>query len=130
MTILRTIELGSGVATGLCGLAIAIVAFLGPGPTELRSLSLVEFLPSFMIWVGPPLLVAIGSYFHIRRGKTWGYVALLLGGVFVLCGTLMILAVDSKGHGLEKVIMLVPGGLTVVTMVMAMLVRRSEKRKI
>lgn len=44
---------------------------------------------------------------------------LIVGGVFVLAGTLMILAADSRGHEKEEVVMLVPGGLTLVTMVVA-----------
>jgi len=130
MTLLSRIELGSGAATGLCGLTVAIVALLRTEPGELSSLSLAEFLMVLSTWVTPPLLVAIGSYFHVWRWKAWGYVLLMIGGLLVLGGSLMILAADSQGHEVERLIMLVPGGLTAATMVVAMLVRGSEKRKI
>jgi hypothetical protein len=72
MTALRKFELICGITTLL--LATAVSCTLAPPRSVLQFLALLPF------YLGPALLVAVGSYFHAVRRKTSGLVMLLVGG--------------------------------------------------
>ena len=86
MTISRKVELISGILTGV--LATAVSSTLAPPQSVLGLLRLLPF------YVGPALLVAVGSYVHAVRRKTSGLVTLLVGGSIL---TLMIFGLVFGG---------------------------------
>jgi len=87
---LRGIQLISGFATGLLGLFLFIyIATKEPSTT---SVPLSTKIIVFVMAVGPGLLVAIGTYLQVIRGKIWGM-------AFIFPGTLanMFLVIFNAG---------------------------------
>jgi hypothetical protein len=77
------IELGAGVGTIVLafvstGFYIIVTRSLG-GPEG----SVHEVLKGTVLSLGLPMLVAIGSYFHVIRGRIAGLVILLLSGLIL-----------------------------------------------
>jgi len=82
--------------------------------------------------VGPGLLVAVGSYIHTTQEKTIGFVFTMIGGtILVLEFPLLLLGAFGYGgivysQGLAAALyMLSPSPLAALTMIGALMVRRS-----
>jgi hypothetical protein len=120
MTPLRKVELMSGVATGVFGLAISCTLF--------RPRFFVELLGIIPLYLGPTILVAAGSYFHAVRLKTSGLVILLASGSIL---TLVMISSSLFGglfyvYGLRGgLLTLAPSATAILTMITSLLVRRS-----
>ena len=72
----------------IAGIGTMVLALVLSGFYILATSSLVVLQGSF-IYVGLPMLIAIGSYFHVIRGRIAGLVILLLSGlIFIAVGLL------------------------------------------
>lgn len=119
VTALRTVELISGIATGLLSLVVSCSLALPR--------SLLEFLGLLPFYLGPALLVAVGSYLHAIRRRSSGLVMLLIGGSIL---TVMIVTLTFGGvfyfYGLGGgLLSLAPSAMAILTMIAALLARRS-----
>jgi hypothetical protein len=89
MNLVRKIELGSGVMTGLCGVLVA--SYLLYTDYEARR-SLGDEFPvakalavALLLFVCPSLMVAIGAYLHaVLRSSLWGRGLIILGSLFLV----------------------------------------------
>ena len=86
MTALRKFELTCGITTFLLATAVSCTLALPR--------SVLQFLDLLPFYLGPALLVAVGSYFHAVRRKTSGLVMLLVGGSIL---TIMIFPLTLGG---------------------------------
>jgi hypothetical protein len=86
MTPLRKFELICGITTFLLATAVSCTLALPR--------SVWHFLDLLPFYLGPALLVAVGSYLHAVRRKTSGLVMLLVGGSIL---TIMIYPVTFGG---------------------------------
>jgi|SRR5882762_5077748 len=122
MTNLRKVELLSGILTGV--LALVVSCTLAPPR------SILEFLELLPFYVGPALLVTVGSYFHAVRLKIRGLVTLLVGASIL---TLMIFGLIFSGvfyfYGLwGGLLTLTPSATAIVTLIASFLTKRSDKK--
>jgi len=86
MTALRKFELTCGITTFLLAAAVSCTLALPR--------SVWHFFDLLPLYLGPALLVAVGSYLHAVRRKTSGLVMLLVGGSIL---TIMIYPVTFGG---------------------------------
>ena len=83
----KKFELAGGVATGVLGVMLALVApFVryGSHTLELYTLWPGLLLGDTIAFAIPGLIVAIGSYLHSVARKSWGFVLVIVGGAFLL----------------------------------------------
>jgi hypothetical protein len=116
MTALRKVELICGITTLLLATAVSCTLALPR--------SVLQFLDLLPFYLGPALLVAVGSYFHAVRRKTGGLVMLLVGGSIL---TIMIYPLTLGGfyvygHG---GLLSLASATAILTMVASLLARRS-----
>jgi hypothetical protein len=104
----RRIELFCGSGCGLLGL---LPFFLRHGARafELFRSSSGNLADALLLFFLPGLLVAVGSYFHAVRTKTFGLILLLVGGIFL---TLMMLVHFFSGAVFY--LFGIPGGLAIL----------------
>lgn len=82
----KKFELAGGATTGVLAVVLGVVApFIrhGAHTFELYRLWPGLLLGDLIAFVIPGLLVAIGSYVHSVARKTWGFILLLVGGIFL-----------------------------------------------
>jgi hypothetical protein len=88
MSFPRTFELSSGLATGLFGMIVALTILKDDLDTSRRleqEFRLFQELGVLLIFfMAPPLLVAIGSYFHVVLGQS------VSGRVMIFIGSLVV----------------------------------------
>jgi len=86
MTFLRKLEIGCGIATALVGITTGALIFnwdLQAMRRLEREFPLAqEILVASAIYVLPGLLVAIGSYLHASRVRTWGLPLVIITSVW------------------------------------------------
>ena len=83
----KKFELAGGMATGVLGVVLALVApFVryGSNTLELYTLWPGLLLSDIIAFAIPGLIVAIGSYLHSVARKSWGFVLVIVGGAFLL----------------------------------------------
>jgi len=83
----RRIELFSGIGCGVLGLLLFFLRH-GVYAFELVRSSSGNLGDALLLFFLPGLLLAVGSYFHAVRMRTFGLILLLVGGIFL---TLMML---------------------------------------
>jgi hypothetical protein len=88
MTLSKKLELAGGILTGVLGLLPPFCKH-GAHVFELFRLWPGLFLDAILLFVIPGFLVAIGSILHAARGKTSGFVLLLVGSIFLTVMTLV-----------------------------------------
>jgi hypothetical protein len=108
MNMWRRIELFCGIGCGVLG---PLPFFLRHGAYafDLFKSSSGNLLDALLLFFLPGLLVAVGSYFHAVRTRTFGLILLLVGGIFL---TLMMLVHFFSGAVFY--LFGVPGGLTIL----------------
>src|SRR5882724_5452638 len=83
MTALRKVELISGIATGFLALfspsSFSLAVFVFSDFTFKEKLS--GLLSLLVTYIGPAILVAIGSYTHAVRHRASGFRMVLIGGL-------------------------------------------------
>src|SRR6266446_5343229 len=89
MSFARTVELTSGVATGLLGIIVALTFFKFDLDVSRRLENEFHPVSEFVLWlvlfIGPGLLVAIGAYFHaVLRDSGPGRVMIFFGSAFIV----------------------------------------------
>jgi hypothetical protein len=89
MSFARTVELTSGVATGLLGISVALTFFKFDLDVSRQLEKEFHPLSELMLWlvlfIGPGLLVATGAYFHaVLRDAGVGRVMILFGSAFIV----------------------------------------------
>lgn len=117
MRLLRKIELICGITTLLLATAVSCTLALPR--------SVLQFLDLLPFYLGPALLVAVGSYFHAVRRKTGGLVMLLVGGSIL---TIMIYPLTLGGfyvYGHCGGLLSLASATAILTMVASLLARRS-----
>lgn len=126
MTLARKLELCSGVATLLLGL---IAPFCRHGVAETFRLYwlwpglALGALVSFII---PGSLVALGSFFHAVKRKPFGFVVLLIGGLFLTVMALVYFfggAIFYVFGSLGGIVILSQASLALLTIIVAVVVR-------
>jgi len=102
------------------GLAIAVLF------TLLRPQSVLDFLASLPFYLGPALLVAVGSYLHAIRRKTSGLILLLASGSILTVGALLAtLGGVFYFYGIWGGLLgLTPSAMAIITMIASLLVKR------
>lgn len=111
MRLMRTIELGGGLATGLLGVALALYV-LPPAATA------ADYLGLFGVTTCAALLVAVGAYAHTVNRNPWGRVPLWAGGAVLIYQTVALLLHLTVGlylRGWVGLFLLSPGVLAVLT---------------
>jgi len=89
MSFARTVELTSGVATGLLGIIVALTFFKFDLDVSRQLENEFHPVSEFVLWlvlfIGPGLLVAIGAYFHaVLRDSGPGRVMIFFGSAFIV----------------------------------------------
>lgn len=107
MSMWRRIEL-------LCGIGCGVLDHFpslrhGASAFELFRSSTGNLLDALLLFFLPGLLVAVGSYFHAVRTRTFGLILLLVGGIFL---TLMMLVHFFSGAVFY--LFGLPGGLAIL----------------
>lgn len=130
----QAIELCFGIATGLVAVLNPVSLFQVEHTfnTVLDKEAVAGLFGLLLMFIGPGLLVAIGSYLHALQEKTIGFVLIMIGGS-ILVLEFPILIIGSFGayglvytQGLAPALyMLLPSPLAALTMIAAFLVRRS-----
>jgi hypothetical protein len=121
MTVSRKVELISGILTGLLALTVSCTLALPR--------SVLQFVNLLPFYLGPALLVAVGSYFHAVRQKTSGLVMLLVGGSIL---TIMIYPVTFGGfyiYGHRGGLLGLASAMAILTMIAALQARRSAAKE-
>lgn len=133
------IELCFGIATGLVAVfnpaTVFEVKYLFNMPW-LRHEPKEDFLSVIgviVMFVGPGLLVTIGSYLHTTQEQTLGFVFTIIGGSILVLEFPLLLLIAFNGYsglvytqGLAAALyMLLPSPLAALTMIGAFMVRRS-----
>jgi hypothetical protein len=85
----RRCQLICGFATGVLGFIIPFSTRTGLHVIELYKSSPGQLMSDLVLFMGPGLLVAIGSYVLVSRGKVAGLVMVMLGGLFLTGMTLI-----------------------------------------
>ncbi len=119
MTGLRRFELTCGITTLLLATAVSCTLALPR--------SVLQFLDLLPFYLGPALLVAVGSYFHAVRRKTSGLVMLLVGGSIL---TIMIFPLTLGGfyvYGHWGGLLSLASATAILTMIASLLARRSAR---
>src|SRR5258708_1161544 len=75
-------------AAALCALLTPFLALIVLCPM-LRRTSFSQFLQAIPFYLGPALLVAVGSYVHAIGRKKSGFVILVIGGSILTLGMLL-----------------------------------------
>ena len=88
MTLMRKVELGSGVVTGLLGLIIALYMLSQDYQGAKRFGDEFPWFQAVVValtfFIAPSLLVAIGSYFHtVLQSSLWGRSMIGLGSLSI-----------------------------------------------
>jgi hypothetical protein len=132
VTVLRKVELISGVATGL-------LALFGPSSFSLAVFMYSDFtvkektlglLSLFVTYIGPAILIAIGSYIHAVRQRVSGLVMVLVG-LLILTIIEFVVFVGGFFYALgtwSSAVTLLPWASAIVTMIAALLARAAESR--
>ena len=89
MSFARTVELTSGVATGLLGIIVALTFFKFDLDVSRQLENEFHPVSEFVLWlvlfIGPGLIVAMGAYFHaVLRDSGPGRVMILFGSAFIV----------------------------------------------
>src|SRR2546427_13029814 len=81
ISVLRGLELTGGIATALLGLSIYIYITIKDASIQtVDEPSARSVVVSFLMLVGPGVLIAIGSYVQTLRRKQWGAALVFIGG--------------------------------------------------
>jgi hypothetical protein len=88
MSFSKKLELVAGVLTAILGLLPPFCKH-GAYTVELFRLSPGLLLDAILLNIIPGVLVATGSILHAARGKTSGFVILLIGSIFLMLMTLV-----------------------------------------
>lgn len=112
MRFVRILELGSGMATGLVGLALALYV-MRPATTP------TDYLELFSISTCAALFVAAGAYFQTLGRNPTGRILIWIGGATLVYQTVALLLNVPIGLyflGWLGFFLLLPGILAVLTM--------------
>jgi len=132
VTVLRKVELIGGIATGL-------LALFGPSSFSLAVFMFSSFtvkekvlglLSLFVTYIGPAILIAIGSYIHAVRQRASGFVMILVGGLF-LTSIELVVFVGGFFYALgswSMAVTLLPWASAIITVIAASLTRSAESR--
>lgn len=107
------LELGSGIATGLLGLALALYV-MKPAAT------LRDYLGLFSVATCAALFVAVGAYAHTINHNFWGRLLVWVGGVVLVYQSASMLVHVPLGLyflGWVGLFLVLPGITAVVTIV-------------
>lgn len=121
MKFARKIELSAGIGTAVMSVissAFFVIATKSP-----------EILGENLIYIGLSILVAIGAYIHVRRGRITGLVILLLSGLLLATMGLLGGAVFyARGSwlGLPVILPCVSAAVAVVAAIIATKGRQSS----
>ena len=131
MTVLRKVELISGIATGLLALfspsSFSLILFV-LGAFSVKE-KLFGLLYLFVTYIGPAMLIAIGSYTHAVRRRASGFVMIMVGGL-VLTIIEVIVTFGGFFYALgpwSAPVTLLPWASAFVAVVAALLVRSAEE---
>lgn len=119
MKFIRIFELGSGIATGLVGLALALYV-MRPATAP------VDYLGLFSISTCAALFVATGAYFQAMSRNPSGRILVCLGGVALIYQTASMLLKVPIGLyflGWLGVFLLLPGILALLTMTASLVLK-------
>jgi hypothetical protein len=129
------IELVFGIAAGLVTvfnpLTLGDMEVMSNRPADKETLAGLFGL--LLMFIAPGLLVGLGSYIHTTQKKTTGFVLTMIGGsILVLEFPLLFIGAFSAYGGIvyskglaAALYMLLPSPLAALTMVAAVMVRRS-----
>jgi hypothetical protein len=132
VTVLRKVEFISGIVTG-------VLALFGPSSFSLAVFMFSDFtvkekllglLSLFATYIGPAILIALGSYIHAVRQRVSGFVMVLVG-CLVLTSIELVVFVGGFFYALgswSAAVTLLPWATAIVTMIAALLTRSAESR--
>jgi hypothetical protein len=121
MRVAEKIEISGGIATAVFG-GVNCFLVLGLDGAGLR---LRDYLLALLLWMILPLMVAIGSYFHVVRHKVFGLVLLSIGGIFLAAAIFYILLVFMSSWYFpvwRAIIEIMPSVMALLTMVACVMV--------
>jgi hypothetical protein len=119
MRFIRIFELGSGIATGLVGLSLALY-IMRPATTP------SDYLELFSISTCAALFVATGAYFQTMSRNPAGRILVWLGGAALIYQTASMLFKVPIGLyflGWVGLFLLLPGVLALLTMTASLVLR-------
>jgi hypothetical protein len=128
MVLVKKLEIAGGVLTAIFGLLPPFVKH-GGQTVELFRLWPGLFLDFVLLQVVPGVLVAIGSILHACKGKTSGFVLLLLGSIFLILLTLVYVFGGAIFYwfGLRGGVVVLSQALLALLTVISSLVVKSQK---
>src|SRR5262245_13196259 len=117
MNFLRTFEVASGIAAFVLAIIINVMLLTPPYDSD-------QLLGGLMFFVGPSLLMVVGSYLHATRESKPGFVILMVGSGFL---TIMLFVHTFGGvfyYGLWKgLAVLSPSAMAILNLIAAVLVK-------
>ena len=123
MKFVRMFELGSGMATGLVGLALALYVM---GPTTAPA----DYLKLFSLSTCAALFVATGAYFQAMSRNPAGRILVWLGGaalVYQTASMLLKVPIGLYFLGWLGAFLLLPGVLALLTMTASLALKTSAE---
>jgi hypothetical protein len=114
MKLMSKVELSAGVGT--------VVLALGSSGFFIIATKSLEVLEDYVLYIGLAMLVAIGSYFHVIRGRITGLVILLISGLTLAAMGLLggvIFYARGSWRGLPVVLPCVSATIAVVAGILA-----------
>ncbi len=123
MKFVRIFELGSGLATGLVGLALALYV-MRPATAP------ADYLGLFSISTCAALFVATGAYFQVLSRNPAGRILVWLGGaalVYQTAAMLLKVPIGLYFLGWLGIFLLLPGILALLTMTASLALKTSTE---
>ena len=113
MKTVRAIELGSGIATALLGVALSLYV-MKPAATP------SDYLGLFSLTTCAALFVAVGAYAHTVSHNSWGRIPVWVGGIILISKTMSLLLHVPVGLyflGWVGLFLVLPGVLAALTVI-------------
>lgn len=119
----RAIELGSGIATALFGVALSLYV-MKPSATFL------DYLGLFSITTCAALFVGVGAYTHTVSHNSWGRIPLWVGGIILIyhaASLLLRVPIGLYFLGWAGLFLVLPGVTAALTVISSLFSRRGPR---
>jgi hypothetical protein len=118
MNAFRILEAAGGLIIVLLAAFNFRVALLHTEPIHATA---VNNVASVFFYLGPPVLIFIGSLAHTVWRKSWGRTMLLIGGMLLIGVSMLFMLIEfSPSRSREQLLLIVPGGIALATMILSL----------
>ena len=121
MNIYRILEVAGGVIIGLLAAFNFRVSLLHTEPIHFTAPNIIA---SIFFYLGPPILILIGSLAHAVWRRSWGSIMLLIGGVLLIGISMLFMLIPfPPSRDQEQLLLIAPGGIALVLMLLSFFVK-------